>query len=190
MDPPIVAGVAGGVGTSTIATALGAADCLVYRPGTVVDVLVARSTMYSLGWAQRLLAACPEPPILAVVADGPGTVLPAPVKARLRMTEPHVAVSSLRRGDRAAVVRVPFVDTWAAMDDPHQDVVDVLVPNGARDSPLPKYLRGFAAALQLLRDELIPRLESRAALEQATYRSADPYPAPRNSVPAVRPGAQ
>lgn len=147
MQLPRIAGVGGGVGTSTLAAALRARDGGIYRGGDVVDVLVARSTMFSLGCAQRAIAATPEPPVLAVVADLPGGSLPGMVKARLRMTEPHVA----------AVVMVPFVGDWRELDTPIGEAANVL----AADPP--RALRGFAEAMLQLVDEITPRLLHRSA---------------------------
>jgi hypothetical protein len=71
MRQPLVAGVAGGVGTTTIAVALRALDWDLYIDGTAVDVLVCRSTVHCLGEAHRSVGQAPYPPILVVVADVP-----------------------------------------------------------------------------------------------------------------------
>lgn len=152
MEHPLVAGVGGGVGTTTLALALQAIDCGVYHGGTVVDVLVARATMYSLRCAQQALAAAPEPPILAVVGDGSRSSLPSHTRARLRMTEAHVS----------AIVMVPFVADWPDVDTPHEDAAEVLTVM----NPVPKSLREFAEALYQLVDQITPRVIRRSAFEQ------------------------
>ena len=146
MEQPQIAGVAGGVGTSTLAAALRARDCGIYRGGDVVDVLVARSSMYSLGCAQRAIAATPAPPVLAVVTEVPGS-LPGVVKTRLRMTEPHVA----------AIVVLPFVLDWAERDNPHGDATHLLVAE-----PASKSARAFRDALLDLVEQITPRVIARS----------------------------
>jgi hypothetical protein len=164
MDVPVIGGIAGGVGTTTLARALRAIDGGIYPGGVPVDVLVARSTMYSLGCAQRAVAATPQPPILAVVADAPRARLSSRTKARLRMTEPHLA----------AVVMVPFIGAWPDLDDPHQAAEDVLVT-----AELPKPLRGFAAALRQLVDQIAPRLRALSSpIAHPTAPAAGLYPVP------------
>jgi hypothetical protein len=168
MKLPLIGGVAGGVGTTTLARALQAIDGGIYPGGCPVDVLVARSTMYSLGCAQRAVAATPVPPLLAVVADAPRARLSGRVRARMRMTEPYLA----------GVVVVPFVDTWADLDDPYRDAERVLAPAAAE---LPKPLRGFAAAIHALVGQIRPRLLARGG---PMGHSAFPAPA-LSSVPQV-----
>jgi hypothetical protein len=155
MELPLIAGVAGGVGATTLARAVYGIDCGIYPGGVVVDVLVARSTMYSLGCAQRAIAAAPERPILAVVADQPRTRLSSTARARLRMTEPHVM----------ATIMIPYVPGWSASDDPHKAAEQVL-----RATELPKPERAFVAALHDLIDLLRPRLIARQ------HSSAPPDP--------------
>lgn len=171
MDVPLIGGVAGGVGTTTLARALRAIDGGIYPGAAPVDLLVARSTMYSLGCAQRAAAATPAPPILAVVADIPRARLSGQVKARLRMTEPHLA----------GLVVVPYVETWPELDDPYQEAERVLMTVVAE---LPKPLRGFAAAVHQLVGQLKPRLLARSgpighpAYPAAGLRPVSPVPQP------------
>jgi hypothetical protein len=174
MDVPLIGGVAGGVGTTTLARALRAIDGGIYPGAAPVDLLVARSTMYSLGCAQRAAAATPDPPVLAVVADIPRVRLSGQVKARLRMTEPHLG----------GLVVVPYVETWPELDDPLQDAERVLA---TVVDDLPKPLRGFAAAVHQLVDQLKPRLLARSvpighlAYPAAGLRSVSPVPQPASS---------
>lgn len=142
MQQPRVAGVAGGVGTSTVAAAVAGMDGAIYRGGQLVHVLVCRSTMASLGAAQRALHAAPMPPVLAVVADIPRD-LGRPARARLWLTEPHAA----------AVVHLPFVLGWRDLDQPWEAARSWL-----QDEP-PRELRAMATALNRLVDAVTPLLQ-------------------------------
>jgi hypothetical protein len=146
---PVVAGVAGGVGTTTIAAALRGDEGDLYVPGDQVDVLVCRSTTDSLGETHKAVASTPYPPVLAVVGDIPAgcrgmKLLPNPVRARLRMVEPYVA----------GFVAIPFVPTWRERDEPVVEAYHVLAPT----SDVPRELRDFAEAAQRLAELLVPLL--------------------------------
>jgi hypothetical protein len=138
-----VAGVAGGVGTTTVATAIGAVDrgVFVARPA---DVLVCRATGDSLiraGRAARLITeATGRRPVLAVTAaDAAGPS--RPTTARLRLLRPHLA----------AVIVLPFVRRWRELAVPLDEVRDLLtVPR----TELPRQLRGYAKAVDTLRAQL------------------------------------
>jgi hypothetical protein len=139
MRAPRLAGVAGGVGTTTLATALrgydrGRAD----EMGT--DILVCRSTGESLHAAATAVtwmvnAGTPRP-VLAVVADQPVPVR-GPLRARLRMIEPQVA----------GLILVPYVGHWRDLTDPLAEAAKL------SDYPadqLPRSLRGYGEALAAL----------------------------------------
>lgn len=135
-----VAGVAGGVGATTIATALGAADRGVFV-GRAVDVLVCRATGDSLiraGRAAQVIAQITgQRPVLAVTAAdarGPGR----PVTTRLRLLQPHTS----------AVVVLPYVRRWRELATPLDEVRGLLA---ARPTELPRRLRRYADALRNLR---------------------------------------
>jgi hypothetical protein len=138
-----VAGVAGGVGATTVATAIDAADRGVFV-GRAVDVLVCRATGDSLiraGRAAQLVAQVTgRRPVLAVTAadeSGPSR----PVTARLRLLEPHAA----------AVVVLPFVRRWRELAVPLDEVRGLLaVPRTEQ----PRNLRRYAATAQDLRSAL------------------------------------
>jgi hypothetical protein len=138
-----VAGVAGGVGTTTVATAIGAVDrgVFVARPA---DVLVCRATGDSLiraGRAARLITeATGRRPVLTVTAaDAAGPS--RPTTARLRLLRPHLA----------AVIVLPFVRRWRELAVPLDEVRDLLtVPR----NELPRQLRGYARAVDTLRAQL------------------------------------
>lgn len=138
-----VAGVAGGVGTTTVATAIGAVDRGVFV-ARAADVLVCRATGDSLiraGRAARLITeATGHRPVLAVTAaDAAGAS--RPTAARLRLLGPHVA----------AVVVLPFVRRWRELAVPLDEVRDLLtVPR----TELPRQLRAYAKAVSTLRAQL------------------------------------
>lgn len=146
MRLPCISGVGGGVGTTTLAAALRATDCGIYRQGAPIDVLVCRTSMSSVGAAQRALGVVPHPPVLAVVADAASAAsaigLSRQLRARLRMTEPHVS----------GVVFVPFVPTWRDIDDPWQEAMRVLVDPPSRST------KGFRQAVEALVAMLLPRV--------------------------------
>jgi hypothetical protein len=149
MSRPLVAGVMGGVGTTIIASALGAYDDDLYAGGAV-DVLVAESTVPSLIEAQRAAGQAPYRPILVVVADVPDkSRLPAfstPVKAQARMLEAHVA----------AWVAVPFVPQWRLRNDPYTDAATVL----RHGAVVPAWLDEFATAMRQLLNHVETLLRS------------------------------
>jgi hypothetical protein len=169
LQPPRIAGVAGGVGTTTLSAALRGIDLGVYRAGDPVDVLVARATMVSLGAAQRALAATPgPPPLLAVVADQARGGLPDNAGHRLRMTE----------GRLSAIVHVPYVQGWRHLDNPYLSAYETLT--GGLTQRLPgRAARGFAAAAREIAQAITPRLDrgtaaaaGPAGIDRATRRGA------------------
>ena len=135
LEMPIVAGAAGGVGASVVASALGAADVGLFQAGQPVHVLVCRLTMASIGDAQRAIAAAPSPPVLAVVADIPRAGLTGGMRARLRMSEPLVP----------ATVVVPYVWGWRDLADPW-----TAAAAWQQDPRPPRPLRAFVGAIQRL----------------------------------------
>ncbi|MGD9530140.1 MAG: hypothetical protein AB7I38_11920 [Dehalococcoidia bacterium] len=164
---PRVAGVAGGVGTTTIAVALHAEDGRVWRGDVAVHVLVCRSTMTSLASAQAAAAAAAargSTAVLAVVGDGGS--LTAPMRASLRMVDPYVA----------GVVHVPYVAGLRDLVRPWDAAADVL----ATGAP-PRELRRFADALAGLADAVTAALvggggPARADVELRGRVSARPWP--------------
>lgn len=134
-DGPTVAGVGGGVGTTTVAVAIGGTDRGVFT-GRPVDVLVCRSTADSViraGRAAQLIGTVGPRPVLAVTAvDGarPARAL----IARLRLLEPHAA----------AVVLLPHVGLWRAYASPLVTVRQILERPMAE---MPRAARGYAQAI-------------------------------------------
>ena len=134
-DGPIVAGVGGGVGTTTVAVALGGTDRGVFT-GRAVDVLVCRTTADSViraGRAAQLIGGVGPRPILAVTAvDGARPT--RALLARLRLLEPHAA----------AVVLLPHVGLWRASAAPLDGLRQIL---GRPMEELPRAARGYARAI-------------------------------------------
>lgn len=101
-----VAGVAGGVGTSTVAALLGALDVGVWHHHPVpVDVVVCGPASASTARAERVVAEHLAPqgcrPVLVVVSDGVrGT--PSDSRARLTTLTPYCS----------DVLRLPWIPTW------------------------------------------------------------------------------
>lgn len=181
MRAPLVCGVAGGVGTTTIAAALQARDVGVYRGGQA-DIVVCRSTTISVGAAHRVVGLVPGKPVLVVVADGPLRT-PAPVKARLTMVEPHIT----------ALVRMPYVEHWRQIDNAFAQAAAVL----READRVPKWLAPWAAALKQLIDAVLPLVgdvPKAAAEAPATSVGADhtrigrPIEVRSPSVPGPREG--
>lgn len=142
-DRVAVAGVAGGVGATTVAVALGAVDRGVFSGGRA-EVLVCRATGDSLirvGRAARLaVAATGRKPVVAVTAaDAAG--VSRPVTARLRLLQPHAA----------AVVVLPYVRRWRDVAAPLDEVSSLLA---TPHHQVPRQLRRYAAALQELRSAI------------------------------------
>ncbi|WP_445186170.1 hypothetical protein ACTXG6_02680 [Pseudonocardia sp. Cha107L01] len=141
---PRLAGVGGGVGTTTLATALRG-----YDRGRAADqgveVLVARSTGGSLHQAATViawLASNSRPrPVLAVVADQPAPIR-GPLRARLRMIEPQVS----------ALVVVPYVVHWRELTDPLREAARL---SECPADQLPKALRGYGEALAGLAEAVL-----------------------------------
>jgi hypothetical protein len=169
---PWVAGVGGGVGTSTVAAAVGGRDRGVFT-GRGVDVLVCRSTGESLIRATRA-APCVAadglgPPVLAVSHDA-RTGLSRPTAARLRLVEPHAA----------AVVVLPFVPRWREVGSPLDEARDLLTrsPTG-----LPRPLREYAAAI----GRLAAAITESPRFHRAEGPAANPAPrlAPHLTAPSA-----
>jgi len=95
--PLLVAGVAGGVGTSTwvrilrLATTLPVEDVGVYpadQPGRPVDILVCSNTAAAAARLGPVLGGCPRPPLLVVMHTASGVLTES--RSYLRIADPHV----------------------------------------------------------------------------------------------------
>lgn len=143
-----MAGVAGGVGTTSVAAALGAADGGVFRMGYPVDVLVCRDTVVSLGSAHRLVNAAVGKPLLVIVASTPQAT-PRAATARIEFVRPHVH----------SVHTVPFVGRWREVTDPWSQAGGV-----ARfPDQVPKWLRAFSQQIHEIHQPLVERLRASPA---------------------------
>jgi hypothetical protein len=169
MRPPAVAGVAGGVGTTTLAMALRGRDG---GPAAAADVLACRATMDSLRQAADVLErAGPGPrPVLAVTLDG--ARLPrGPVRARLRVLEPETS----------AVVLLPHVRTWRTADDPAAEAATLLVEPVER---VPWALQAYATAVHDLAAAVVASGRLQTPPDRADVAATPDHPL-RSAVPAV-----
>lgn len=161
-----VAGVSGGVGTTTLATAIDGIDRGVFV-GRPVDVLVCRGTAESLqraGQAAQLQTdSTGRRPLLAVTATDPSG-LSRGVAARLRLTSAYTS----------RVVTVPLVRRWRDSTTHLRDARSTLAGQPAE---LPRALRGFARAIHDIRQHL----DVRAPHDQA-YRTPRPRDVAARSV--------
>jgi hypothetical protein len=133
MRPPSIAGVGGGVATTTLAVALRGRDA--GRAPDAADIIACRGRPDSLRRAAAVLERTgPGPrPVLAVTLDG-SRAPRGPVRARL---DQLAAVAS-------AVVLLPDVGRWRTIADPLPEVATLLVQPREH---LPRPLRTYAAAL-------------------------------------------
>jgi len=167
---PRIAGVAGGVGTTTLATALRG-----YDRGRAADqgaeVLVSRSTGGSLHAAATVIAwlgSTGQPrPVLAVIADQPAPIR-GPLRARLRMIEPQVN----------GLVVVPYVAHWRELTDPLAEAAQL---SDCPADQLPKALRGYGEALARLAEAVL-----RSGLLSARRPGGPHTPPPANRTTGPR----
>jgi len=134
----LVAGVSGGVGTTTVATALGATDRGIFT-GRQVDVLVCRSNAESLiriARAARLLHLDNRTVVLAVTSADQARPTRA-LTARVRLLEPNAA----------GIVLLPYVARWRDLAAPLDTVRGLLTH---RPADLPRAVRGYAGAISEL----------------------------------------
>ena len=161
MRAPVVAGVGGGVGTTTVAAALRGHDAGRLTAGWP-DILVCRGTLDSLRRAAAVLqTADPDAfPVLAVTLDA-ARAARRPIRAHLELLEP----------DLGALVVLPYVRRWTTLPDPVAEAAHLLEEPADR---LPRPLRGYAAALR----ELVEAVTASGRLDAA--------PDQRTAVPRVR----
>ncbi|GAA4997093.1 hypothetical protein WHI96_22020 [Pseudonocardia tropica] len=114
---PVVGGLAGGVGTTTVARALHGRDLgRVCGPDLLSDVVVTRDTAAGLAAAARVAPAPgPDAPVLVL---HPGTADPDGIDA------------DAAGPGWAAVVALPAVPGWARSADPWSDAAGVLTRPG------------------------------------------------------------
>ena len=162
MRVPVVAGVGGGVGTTTVAAALRAHDAGRIA-GRMPDILVCRGTLDSLRRAAAVLDdAGPEPvPVVAVTLDG-ARMLRGPLRARLDLLE----------ADAGALVLLPHVRRWGTLADPLAETTQLLADPAER---LPRPLRAYTAALRELVEAVAAsgRLDARPRERYARRTGSD-----------------
>jgi hypothetical protein len=162
---PVVAGVGGGVGTTTVAVALRGHDAG-GESAVAADILTCRGTVASLRRAAAVLEHTgPEPrPVLAVTLDGVRSARGV-LRAQLHLLEPGAG----------AVVLLPHVGRWRTLADPLTEVASLLVEPLDR---LPRPLRAYAAALRELAGAVATSGRLHAAPARPIGRPAGPA-APR-----------
>ncbi len=185
MRPLLVAGVAGGVGTSTwarvlyLATGLPVQDGGVYRGG-VIDVLVSSNTAASTARLGPALAVCLRSPVLVVMHTVPGTI--AESRSHLRKVQPHITARFDISHQRA----------WLEMANPP----GTRVPTKAKD--IAEALRQLPAALQQMytgpaqaatRAAASTGMPRAGAVQQSIPGRAAPAISSRPPVPAGPPSA-
>jgi hypothetical protein len=153
LRPPTVAGVGGGVATTTLAVALHGRDAGRAHEGA--DILACRGRPDSLRRAAAVLERTgPGPrPVLAVTLDG-ARAPRGPVRVRLDQLATVVS----------AVVLLPDVGRWRSIVDPLPEVATLLV---APMEDLPRPLRTYAAAL----GELAAAVAASGRLDAAPQRA-------------------
>ena len=130
-----VAGVAGGVGTTTLAVAVRGSDRGVFT-GRAVDILVCRSTVESVARAARaarLITSSRTPVVLAVTALDSAKPSRA-LLARLSLLEPHAS----------GVVLLPYVPQWRSLAAPLESVRGMFARSAEE---LPRPLRSYVRAI-------------------------------------------
>ena len=164
MRAPTVAGIGGGVGTTTVAPVLGAVDAGVWEPGTPVDVLVCRSVAHQLAAVTRAAATVQPSPVVVVVADCADKT-PAVVRDRARMLEPNVA----------AVVWMPWLAPLREVANP---------PVFARDAICDPTPPRWALSARARREDLIAAVTTliTATPAQDTPRAPADVDEPRRGV--------
>ena len=153
---PAVVGVAGGVGTSTVAATLGGLDLGVFT-GRRADVVVCRATVASVVRAGRVVALCGRP-VVAVTAVDTGKPSSA-LRSRLALLEPHTA----------AVVALPWVPQWRDLVDPLQQLHGQLAQPAGQ---LPRPVGGYVAGVAAIHAALASRMNSSAALGSSALDSS------------------
>lgn len=168
---PIVTGVAGGAGTSLIASLIGAVDGGRAEPGDAMDVLVCRSVSRHLSLATRIAAAAPVPPVVVISADAPGKA-PHQVRDRARILQPNVP----------ALLWLPWINPLRSMSDP---------PAGLRAACLEETPAPWVTGARDLRDALIAEVSTALAAEadhseHAPAPDEAPHPSLEPGVPQLR----
>lgn len=145
-----IVGVSGGVGTSTVAAALGGLDLRVFT-GRSADVVVCRGTVSSVLLAGRVVGLCDRPVVAVTELDAarPSSAL----RARLELLEPHTT----------AVVLLPCVPPWRDAVNPLAELRrHVTEPPEQLPRAVRRYVEAVAAIPGALRALPDPQSEVRA----------------------------
>ncbi|WP_147201032.1 hypothetical protein [Pseudonocardia asaccharolytica] len=174
MRAPVVAGVAGGVGTTTVAVALHGLDAgRAVDPR--VDVLVCRCAGDSLHRAARLTDRFGGPgprPVLAVTAEGS-----VPARSPL-----HAALQQVQ-SQFSGIVVLPRIERWRELLDPLTEASGMLAQPA---DALPRQLRGYATALRQLAQ--LVAATGRLHREPPAGHPVRRMPGPVAAAPPARPG--
>ncbi|MDN5916944.1 MAG: hypothetical protein L0I76_17865, partial [Pseudonocardia sp.] len=176
---PTVGGLAGGVGTSTVAHALRGRDVgPVVGTARLPDVVVCRASVSGLERATRIAPVTPGPdrPVLAVTTDGPDTA-DGPVAGRLRDAA----------DGWSALVLLPRVAHWFLVGDPLAEATSLLTHPV---DELPEPVREYARVLTRIAETLARggRLARADAAPEATTGPLRPVRGVRLGPPAPGPG--
>lgn len=188
--PLLVAGVAGGVGTSTwvrivrVAISLPVEDVGVYRadrPGRPVDILVTSNTAAATAQLGPALACCPRPPLLVVMHTANGVLTES--RSYLRIADPHVtarfAIGHRRAWLEMAAAPGARLPTKAA--DIEQAIADLVPALQAMYSrPLPPVPAGRATGPGTLPGQLVP---AGGPMQQYPAAGTTGRPVPAPAVP-------
>lgn len=141
--PPVIAGLTGGVGTSTLAAALHARDGGRIDGSDVrADLLVCRSDEASVRHAAALIGRATSPrPVLAVTLDTGWPVRGAPRAGFSALP------SEFGSAEHPVDVAIPYVARWHGLVAPLDEAAAVLAQPAEH---LPRPVRAYAGALQLL----------------------------------------
>ena len=156
----VVAGVAGGVGTTVVALSLSGGDARVFT-GRDADILVCRTTAESLLRASRVAGLLGKRLGAVAVNALDGSRPARPIAARIRLLE-----------SATATVMIPFVPALLSAPDPHSVLRSAL---RTPDADLSKPLRRFLSAVR----ELAAAAGDRPAIPVAPSRPAPAQPAKR-----------
>ncbi|MBC7300099.1 MULTISPECIES: hypothetical protein [Nocardia] len=148
---PVIGGIAGGVGTTTVAHLLDGIDVgVIEANGTqAVDVLVTRATAVAVSWAIATAQQMLTRPVLVVVADSEAR-WPSVVQRRLKMAATNLDTPVLRLG---------WLSPLAASDNPWD-----LLSTGVFDADRKTYR--WAEPARKVRDELAQAV--RTAIDRET----------------------
>ncbi|WP_280471290.1 hypothetical protein [Nocardia cyriacigeorgica] len=167
---PVVGGIAGGVGTTTVAHLLDGIDMGVIEANgsQCVDVLVTRATAAAVSWAIATAQRMPVRPILVVVA-GSEARWPSVVERRLKMAAANLSTP---------VLRLPWFSPLAASDNPWE-----LLATGVFDADRKTYR--WAEPARKFREELVPAVLALIEREPLTADS-DSELEPNDEHPVMR----